>query len=72
MEDPKSPKLKVTPLGFDVTHVIGTVKLGGGNLDPHVAAMHLIGEFTADGAGGEYRFPAEGGGEVVVTVEHTS
>lgn len=61
----KTP-VRVDSTGFDVVCSIGRVEFGNGNMDPVVAAMHLIGEHRAPG---EYRFPHEDGGEWVVNVD---
>ena len=54
--------------GFDVwvKTSIGRVRFGEGDLHPHVAAFHLIGEAMEDG---EYSFPMEDGRTCVVRVD---
>lgn len=52
---------------FDVTCVIGSVKIGAGTMSPHVAAFALIAEHDAPG---RYSFPMAHGGMCHVTVEH--
>jgi hypothetical protein len=52
---------------FVVTCVIGIVALGRDDESPVEAAFRLIGRHNAPG---EYHFPHEEGGEIVVAVEH--
>jgi len=59
----KSPRLRE---GFDVTCTIGRVVFGEGEHTPVEAAFLLIAQH---GAPGTFSFPAEQGGEIVVTVE---
>jgi hypothetical protein len=54
--------------GFDVTCTIGRVVFGEGETTPHEAAFLLIAQH---GAPGTFRFPAENGDEVEVTVNYT-
>ena len=51
---------------FDVTCVIGSVR-SGGDQSPMQAAFALIADHQAEG---QFRFPGEDGGEIVVTVEY--
>jgi len=61
-------KRRASRPSFDVTCTIGTVYLdGNGDQTPLQAAMLLIADH---GAEGEFRFPREEGGVVVVTVAH--
>lgn len=53
---------------FDVTQVIGTVKLSPqGDMSPYVAAFVVIAEFDSEGT---FRFPMADGRNCIVKVEH--
>lgn len=51
---------------FDVTCTIGSVYEGQGDVTPYQAAFLLIARHDAEG---QFRFPNDGPGETIVTVE---
>ena len=63
-------KSRLTPSGFDVVCSIGRVEFDSSSgKTPYETAFDLIG---SHGANGVFSFPAEDGGEILVTVEHLS
>jgi hypothetical protein len=60
--------MRPAPEGFDITCTIGRVNFSmTGERSPKEAAFLIIANHGADG---EFHFPAEEGGEIVVCVDH--